>query len=257
MQQTSLSNLEQHLDDLGLSSAIDNLIIHSSMISFGKADFNAEQLFEALLSKIAPDASIFVPTFTLNLGEEDIFDPQQTPSHGMGILPEYVRQLPDMVRALNPMHSYTGIGPNADTLKDASGTLSFGVNSCFEKLLALDPYLLMLGCPFHHGATHIHQQEVEIGVPYRLWVDLKRKVRTNAGDVEDIAFKYYGIDRAQDVQWSPIRVLEFMQKNKTVKELKLPYGKSYLMKLSDLDFASETILKQDNTALNIYHKSEG
>ncbi|MCI5059436.1 MAG: AAC(3) family N-acetyltransferase [Alphaproteobacteria bacterium] len=251
MKTTTLDEMNQHLDDLGLSKSMEALVIHSSLISFGRLDFSIEALFDLIRAKIALEATIFVPTFTLKLTEEDVFDVSETPSHGMGVFSEYVRKLPEAVRANNPMHSYTGIGPKADILKTASETLSFGQNSCFEKMLELDPHLLLLGCPFHHGATHIHQKEAEMGVPYRLWLDLKRKVRGSEGDIEDITFKYYGVRRDIEVNWTPARVIEHLKAQNQLTELPLDYGKSYSMRLFDLDLAAQNIIKQDANGLNL------
>lgn len=251
MQTTTAGDLERHLDDLGLSRETDALIVHSSLISFGRIQFTAEELFGILRGRIAGNATIFAPAFTLNLTEGDVFDTARTPSHGMGVFSEYIRTLPGTVRADNPMHSYSGNGQQASVLESASGFLSFGPGSCFEKMLALDPYLLLLGCPFHRGATHIHQQEALTGVPYRKWLDLKRKVRSPGGEVQDIAFRYYGIDRALEVEWSPARVLEALKSGDKIREAGAPHGKSYLLRLSDLDFATRNVLEEDHNALNL------
>lgn len=250
MKTTTLADMDQHLDDLGLNQTIENLIVHSSLMSFGRPEFSAEELYTLIRSKIAENATIFVPAFTLNMTEEDVFDAASTLSNGMGTFSEFVRKLPDALRANNPMHSYAAIGPNAKILEKASNNLSFGENSCFEKMATLSPHLLLLGCPFHHGATHIHQQEALIGVPYRLWLDLKRKIKQN-GKIEDIIFRYYGMKRDIPAEWSPIRVLEYLQQENKVIERPAPYGKSYALKLLDLDFAAKTVLQQDNNALNI------
>lgn len=250
MQTTTLDNLEQHLDALNLPKNVENIIIHSSLISFGRISAAPEEIYALIRSKIASDATVFAPSFTLNLAEEDVFNATETPSYGMGILSEYIRTLPGAIRANNPMHSYCAIGPNARILEQASESLSFGPQSCFERMLTLDPHLLLLGCPFHNGATHIHQVEAELGVPYRIWVNLKRNIQ-KGGKEQLTEFKYYGIDRALEVNWTPQNVLNWLIEEDKVIEQKLPYGKSYLLKLSDLDFASQTVLKQDNNALNI------
>lgn len=255
MKTTSLGDIKKHLDDLGVGKSVECLIIHSSLFSFGRLDCSVEDLFQCILEQISGNATVFVPGFTLNLTENEVFDCNKTPSQGMGALSEYVRKLPGAVRANNPMHSYVGVGPQADILREVSSSRSFGENSCFQALMKLKPHLLLLGCPFHRGAAHIHQQEAEIGVPYRIWVPLKRSIKAENGSVEGISFQYYGIDRSLSVEWSPLRVLEYLQAHHQVVERPAHYGQSYFLKLSDLDQAAKTVLEQDDNALNIVSPS--
>jgi aminoglycoside N3'-acetyltransferase len=253
MQTTTIEDMKKCLDALGLNAGVRAIVIHSSLMSFGRMDFGPDVLFSLIKEKCAPDVTVFVPTFTLKLTENDVFDPAETKSHSMGTFSEFVRTLPQAVRAPNPMHSYAGVGPLAKVLAEASSTLSFGPGSCFEKLLGLKPYLLLLGCPFHNGATHIHQVEAELGVPYRLWVPLKRWIKTSKGSANLLKFQYYGIDRALKVEWTPEAVLQALQSAGHIKECPAPYGKSYALPLARLDFAARAVLQEDSQALNKLH----
>ena len=253
MQVTTTEDMRRHLDALGFPPGVQAIVIHSSLMSFGRMDFRPDVLFSLIKERCAPDVTVFVPTFTLKLTENDVFDPAETKSHGMGTFSEFVRTLPKAVRSLNPMHSYVGIGPLANVLAEASSTLSFGLGSCFEKLLGLKPHLLLLGCPFHNGATHIHQVEAEIGVPYRLWVPLKRWIKTSKSFPNLLNFQYYGIDRALKVEWTPEAVLQALQSAGDIKECPAPYGKSYALPLVRLDFAARAVLQEDSQALNKLH----
>lgn len=253
MQTTTIDDMKCHLDALGLNAGMRAIVIHSSLMSFGRMEFKPDVLLGLIQEKCAPDVTVFVPTFTLKLTENDVFDPQETKSHGMGTFSEYVRTSTQAVRALNPMHSYAGIGPLANVLKEASGTLSFGSGSCFEKLLELQPYLLLLGCPFHNGATHIHQVEAELGVPYRLWVPLKRQISIEEKPPNLLNFQYYGINRTVPVEWTPEAVLRLLKASGHIVECLAPYGKSYGLPLAQLDLAARAVLQEDNQALNKLH----
>jgi aminoglycoside N3'-acetyltransferase len=253
MQITTIEDMKKHLDALGLTSEVRAIVVHSSLMSFGRMDFRPDALFSLIKERCAPDVTVFVPTFTLKLTENDVFEPPETKSHGMGTFSEFIRTLPGAVRALNPMHSYAGVGPQANVLLKASSTLSFGPGSCFERLLELEPYLLLLGCPFHNGATHIHQVEAEIGVPYRVWVPLKRWIKTAQNGSNPLNYQYYGIDRAQKVEWTPEAVLQVLQSGGHIKECPAPYGKSYALPLAQLDFAARAVLQEDSQALNKLH----
>lgn len=253
MQTTTIDDMKRHLERLGLNPAIRAIVIHSSLMSFGRMEFKPDVLLSLIQEKCGPDVTVFVPTFTLKLTESDVFDPHETKSHGMGIFSEYVRTKTGAVRALNPMHSYAGIGPLTNVLNQASGTLSFGKDSCFAKLLELKPYLLLLGCPFHNGATHIHQVEAELGVPYRLWVPLKRQIKVDENSANLLNFQYYGIDRAAQVNWTPEAVLRLLQATGHIIECPAPYGKSYGLSLAQLDLAARAVLQEDNQALNKLH----
>lgn len=250
METTSLNEFRTHLSALGLNRSIRALIVHSSLISFGRLQLSPQQILESLQSLVAPDCTFFVPTFTLNLQEDNVFDAETTPSQGMGVFSEYIRTLNGAVRAECPMHSYAGWGPHAGILLNTDPTLSFGPSSCFDRLREINPDLMLLGCPFHSGATHIHQVEAETGVPFRIWLNLKRTVRTTDGGQKAITLRYYGIENREKTRWSPVLVMEHLQERNQLSEQPTAYGKSYLLKISDLDSAARSVLYENANALN-------
>jgi aminoglycoside N3'-acetyltransferase len=150
---TSADDLRAHLDALGVQTG-DHLTVHSRLLSFGYIDGGVATVFEALREVVGPQATIVVPTYTLSRGTT--YDIRMSPSQGVGILPEYIRQLPGVIRSACPMHNHVGLGAKAHVLKEPDGGVSIGSGSDFEALLTANFRLLLLGAGLTEGATFIH-----------------------------------------------------------------------------------------------------
>jgi len=103
--------------------------------------------------------------------------------------------------------------------------------------------LLLLGCSFQQGATFVHHVEAEVGVPYRQWLDLPRKIRDADGNVRQINVRYYG--RVTEPPWRPHlhRLENFMIEESQVSVAPAPYGRSFLVDLDVLFRSSSAFLK--------------
>ena len=75
---------------------------------------------------------------------------------------------------------------------DSDPTRSIGPGSSFDAMQLAGFQLLLLGCTFHEGATFVHHVEAMVGVPYREWVDLERRVVTPDGITRAMQCRYYG-----------------------------------------------------------------
>ena len=90
-----------------------NIAVRSNLLSLGRSEGGAATVLEALRNVAGKDATIAVPTYTLNLGSDTPYDLERTPSYAAGVFSEYVRQLPASRRSSSPMHSHAAIGPLA------------------------------------------------------------------------------------------------------------------------------------------------
>jgi len=187
----SLLELRDHLDNIGLSYGM-NVAIHSNLFSFGLLENGVEGLYHSIRSIIGPDATIVVPTYNLNLTNEDIFDPLKTKPFGMGIFSNYIMNRSDSLRTLSPIHSHAINGPLQKKLFSSNYKISMGPNSIFEDMQKENFYLLLLGCSFQDGATFVHHVEACTGVCYRQWINLERVIRISKNVTEEISLKYYG-----------------------------------------------------------------
>ena len=178
------------------------LLVHSSLSSFGSVEGGAGTVIEALLSSVGSDGTIVVPTLTGSeaLGPENppFFDPLRTPCW-TGRIPETFRQRDDAVRSLHATHSAAAIGASAEEL---TGRHIDSVTPCDEHspygLLAGKPsaYILLIGVG-HESNTTMHHIEELAGVQYHLQQELTAStIRTTDGDVtRHIVLHRYGTDR--------------------------------------------------------------
>lgn len=187
---TSFGDIRAHLGDLGIGAG-DRLCVHSRLLSFGRVEGGPETLLAALRDAVGEAGTLCFPTFTMNLDTTAVYSRKDTPPHLMGALSQIAYTLPDAVRSGCPMHSYAAIGKDAALMLEATEDQSVGPGSVFAVMQENGFKLLLLGCNFHEGATHVHQSEAILGVPYREWLDLPRKVLTDEGTVKDIKVRYY------------------------------------------------------------------
>jgi aminoglycoside N3'-acetyltransferase len=230
---TDAEGLDSHFRELGLRPGM-NLVVHSRLVSFGRIPGEAASVYNALRRAIGAEGTIVVPTYTLDLDDASPFDPAKTPSRGVGALAEFVRALPEARRSLCPMHSHAGVGPTATVIAGSASYLSFGAGSAFECMRNNGFMLLLLGCGFHDGASYVHQVEAEFGVPYREWVELRRKVVGEDAVARDVRFQYYGRrpDAGVELDLHPLEALA-LEAN-LVASADAPYGRSFAIPLEQL-----------------------
>jgi aminoglycoside 3-N-acetyltransferase len=112
------------------------LLVHTAVSRLGWVCGGPVAVAQALLDALGPDGTLVVPTHTTGnsnparwenppvpaawwpLIREHMpgFDPQITPSQGVGALPEVVRTLPGAFRSAHPQMSFAAIGPQAERI---------------------------------------------------------------------------------------------------------------------------------------------
>ena len=192
------------------------VLMHSSLWVFGTRAFGdlrgrarPTNLVDALLEYLTPAGTLVVPTFTYQTAKSGSFDRRATPSEGMGVLAEAVRQHAAARRSPHPLQSIAAVGAHAADLCGLDTAGAFNLGGPFDRLLQLDGQLLFLGAPFD-AASLVHYAEERCEVPYRSWKTFDIPCVTDDG----IVVKPYGMfvrSLAEDPQLhlEPIRnVLE-------------------------------------------------
>ena len=238
---TSLTALAAHVEQLGVKNGA-RLVVHSRLLAFGMMEDGAAGMAKVLRAAIGPKGTLVVPTYTLD--RHTIYDRATTPSQNVGVLPEIVRQIEGAVRSACPMHNHAAIGRDAALLNAPTGHFSLGAGSDFELLLREDFTLLLLGAGITEGATFVHHVEALEQVPYRIWLDLQRSVRSGDGPVGTMACRYYGrrdmeLHESFDMLETPLLAAQ------QVSKVKAPYGFSRLITLAALSLATHAALKQN------------
>lgn len=162
----------------------DTLFVHSDIGVFGKlATFDRNALLQAhidlLREAVGNQGTLVFPTFTYSFCKGEPFDPQHSPST-VGILTEYFRTQPGVVRSSHPIFSVAAKGPLAEELCRV-GADSFDMDSIFGKLRTRQAKLLFWGAPFH-SCTFVHHIEQMHGIPYRYMKTFAGTIRGDGGD---------------------------------------------------------------------------
>jgi aminoglycoside N3'-acetyltransferase len=172
VKQYSLEEMHNALVRVGVSPG-RVLLVHSSLAALGPITGLPpgripEEVYRVLQAALGNDGTVVVPTFTFAFCDGVPFDPKVTPSDGMGILSEYVRERPDAHRSAHPMQSVAAVGAAARDVCDRDTCSAFAKDGPFDRMLQLDATLVLLGAPVQ-AASLVHYAEERAQVPYRYW----------------------------------------------------------------------------------------
>lgn len=162
------SNLLRALEAVGVpQSAI--LFMHTEL-SFGmpNPELGKQGLLEALYQVLCEldISNLCVPTYTFSFCNMESYDVQKSRSR-MGALNEYLRQLPDARRSMDPLLSVALLGDCTELVTDLSFE-SIGPGSTFDKIhQANGVQFLFLGARLSRCFTYLHYVERRQNVPYR------------------------------------------------------------------------------------------
>ena len=238
----STADFANHFSALGLRKG-DDVILHSKLTSFALVPGGASSAYNGLREVVGNTATIVVPTYCFQLSEDDVYDPQATPSQNMGVISEYVRKLPNAVRSACPIHNHSAIGDKAAELSEIEGNVSFGPKSDFSWLSSHDFKLVLLGCGFIEAGTQVFHAMANIGVPYRGWHHLHRKRQNKNGYIEKVDVRYYARNSGE---FENIKIPEQILSGKNqMTTVKAPAGFSHMMKLHDYRMVCDTLLKEN------------
>lgn len=172
------------LQQLGVKNG-QNIIVHTSMKSFGFVCGGPQIIIEALIDLVGKDGTIVMPTQTWkNMDplygvhwEEPrewwgiirdnwpAYDKNITLTNTMGAVSEMFRKWPGALRSDHPVRSFAAWGKNAKHLisnHDLSDI--FGESSPIAKLYDLDGYVLLLGTGYDKN-TSIHLADERANYP--------------------------------------------------------------------------------------------
>ena len=179
----TVDGLAEDLRRLGLGAG-DTVLVHTSLSSLGWVCGGAVAVVEALLSVLGRGGTLVVPTHTSDLTDPagwsnppvpeswwstiratmPAFRAAVSPSRGMGVVPEVVRNWPGACRSSHPHVSFAALGQHAATVTDdhrlADG---LGEGSPLARLYELDAAVLLLGVG-HDRNTSLHLAEHRSGV---------------------------------------------------------------------------------------------
>ncbi len=148
----------------------DTLFGHSNIGFFGRLEFakNAQEtcnlLLESIFSVIGSEGTLLLPTFSYSFSNKKSFNPKTTKGVG-GIFSEYIRNLPQSRRSLDPSVSITAIGGKCEIFTSNMPVEVYGSKGFFGRLLKENVKTLNMN--IDSATTFVHYAEKLLKVPYR------------------------------------------------------------------------------------------
>ena len=224
----------------------DNILVYSDLSKIGIVNKQLPKIIlTCLKSCIGKGGTLVMPFYNFEKKKNFIFNKKKfINSSVIGALNREFSKEKKIIRSNCIIHNHIGIGSSANILKYSNENYSLGKNSDFEFFKIYNFKLLMLACDPIQGATYLHHLEALNGVPYRKWVILKRKKIEN-GDKKTIKIKYYAQKNYNYVTDFNRVFDKISKKTSFLREQSVKYGKSYIIRIKDLDKVGLNFLKKN------------
>src|SRR5690625_5154908 len=179
----TITSLKSDLKRIGIKEEM-TLIVHSSLNSIGWVSGGALTLIQAIQETITNQGTLIMPSHSTDLSDPKdwinpkankneyeivikyipAFDPQITPTYGLGVVPELFRTLPNVKRSNHPAYSFSAWGKEKDyILNNHSLNNGLGEESPLARIYDLNGYVLLLGTEYDSN-TSMHLIEHRVGV---------------------------------------------------------------------------------------------
>ena len=211
--------LEADLGALGVEPGMV-LIAHTSLSRIGWVCGGPVAVIRALQERVRSYGTIVMPTHSGDLSDPEFwenapvpktwwqtirettpaFDPETTPTRGVGRVPELFRTFPDVVRSNHPQVSFAAWGDQAiEMVSDHDLSFGLGEDSPLARLYDANATVLLLGAGFdantsfhlaEYRAEYASKERVTMGAPvliegHRRWKNFT-DINYSSDDFADI-----------------------------------------------------------------------
>ncbi|WP_421382307.1 aminoglycoside N(3)-acetyltransferase [Bacillus salacetis] len=172
------ASLAEDFQRVGIQKGM-TLIVHSSLSSLGWVCGGAVAVVTALMEAVGEEGTLVMPSqsadnsdpaewqrppvpedwWQIIRDEMPAYDPDVTPSRGMGVIADTFRTFPGVKRSAHPVYSFAAWGKHSDyILSEQPLEEGFGPRSPLAKIYELDGHILLLGVT-HESNTSLHFAE--------------------------------------------------------------------------------------------------
>jgi aminoglycoside 3-N-acetyltransferase len=170
--------LRRALHELGIRPG-DSVMLHSAFSREHGFRGGVEELTDVFIDAVGPDGHLLMVSLPYRSSSLDYlaklkhFDVRRTPSM-MGLVSEFFRRRPDVLRSLHPTHPVLVRGPRAAWFVDAHPGCRHpcGPDTPFDRLAAVDGKALFFNVPFAtYTFFHYLEHLVAPQLPFALYTD--------------------------------------------------------------------------------------
>lgn len=242
------SQIIDTLHTLGLQQG-DHALVHAALQRLGRPEQGVQTYIDAFTEVLdLPErGTLAVPTFSFSFGRGERFDPASTPSQGMGVFAETLRQHPGACRSSHPMQSMAAYGRLAVDWCRRDTSSAFDPGSPFDALVRAQAWLVLLGADVQ-AASLVHLSEQRAHVPYRYWKEFHGEMPSPQGWRMQ-SYRMYVRDQMLNPQLILSPVQERLQAKGQWHSQPLGYGQVSICRARDFVIAADELLAADPWAL--------
>lgn len=224
----------------------DTICVHSQIFSLGRAviakkDFLA-YMVNLLQYVVGESGTLLMPTFSYSFCKNEIYDIEQSRSD-VGILTEYFRKLPGVVRTSHPIFSFAIWGKRKKEFLDLPIT-SFTSDSVYGNLCKNNDKLVLLGAPL--GYTFYYLAEEYVGVTHRFFKDFSGIVK-HGEDTKKISVPYYVRKLDRRSTESERKINNFLFEKGLQRSISIGHGSITVAEMQPVFYALVEKLKENES----------